>query len=125
MGRRNYTHFFALIFVAVRLILLCLTPRSVLLISRILQTLTLCLVIVTSALHLSMLTHESEVKTFSHALGKGVGSAVAFCLAATVIWPVGALLVYHVRVSDRFLFSVDRKRNSPTGISFCVLTLPR
>lgn len=71
-----------------------------------------------------MLTHETQVKKFSHALGKGVGSAVAFCLAATVIWPVGALLVYHVRVSDR-VFSVDRQRNSPRGISFSVLTLPR
>jgi palmitoyltransferase ZDHHC9/14/18 len=70
-----------------------------------LQTLTLCLVIVTSALHLSMLTHEEQVKTFGDALGKGVGSAVAFCLAATVIWPVGALLVYHVRVSNIFFFS--------------------
>ena len=92
----------------------------------ILQTLTLCLVIVTSALHLSMLTHEEQVKTFGDALGKGVGSAVAFCLAATVIWPVGALLVYHVRVSNLFFFfSLDRQRNSPTGISFSVLTLPR
>jgi palmitoyltransferase ZDHHC9/14/18 len=59
-------------------------------------------VIVTSALHLSILARENDVKTFGHALSKGVGSAIAFCLAATVIWPVGALLVYHVRVSKFF-----------------------
>jgi hypothetical protein len=49
-----------------------------------------------------MLTGEKRVKGFGHALGKGAGSAVAFCLAATVIWPVGALLAYHMRVSDLF-----------------------
>ncbi|KAI0277668.1 DHHC palmitoyltransferase-domain-containing protein [Russula aff. rugulosa BPL654] len=77
VGRRNYTNFFALILVA---------------------TITLCLVIVTSALHLWMLTSEKRVKNFSHALGKGAGSAVAFCLAVIVVWPVGALLGYHVRL---------------------------
>jgi hypothetical protein len=51
-----------------------------------------------------MLTREANVRKFSDALGKGVGSAVAFCLAVTVIWPVGALLVYHMRVSDPFFF---------------------
>jgi hypothetical protein len=53
-----------------------------------------------------MLTSEKRVKNFSHALGKGPGSAVAFCLAVIVVWPVGALLAYHVRVS--VFFSVDR-----------------
>jgi hypothetical protein len=51
-----------------------------------------------------MLTSEKRVKNFSHALGKGTGSAVAFCLAVTVVWPVAALLAYHVRVSDLFIF---------------------
>lgn len=59
--------------------------------------------IVTSALHLWMLTSEKRVKNFSDALGKGAGSAVAFCLAVIVVWPVGALLGYHVRVSVFFL----------------------
>jgi palmitoyltransferase ZDHHC9/14/18 len=49
-----------------------------------------------------MLTSEKRVENFSHALGKGAGSAVAFCLAVTVVWPVGALLAYHMRVSDIF-----------------------
>jgi len=56
-------------------------------------------VIVTSALHLSLLTREDRID-FKHALGKGAGSATAFCLSIMVIWPVGALLMYHVRVSD-------------------------
>jgi hypothetical protein len=51
-----------------------------------------------------MLTSEKRVKNFSHALGKGTGSAVAFCLAVIVVWPVGALLAYHVRVSDIIIF---------------------
>jgi hypothetical protein len=55
-----------------------------------------------------MLTSEKRVKNFSHALGKGAGSVVAFCLAVIVVWPVGALLAYHVRVSDFFSSSVDR-----------------
>lgn len=45
-----------------------------------------------------MLTREDHI-SFAHALGKGAGSATAFCLAITVIWPVAALLMYHVRVS--------------------------
>jgi hypothetical protein len=44
-----------------------------------------------------MLTREEHID-FAHALGKAVGSATAFCLAITVIWPVGALLTYHVRL---------------------------
>jgi len=91
VGRRNYTHFFALILAA---------------------TLTLCLVIVTSALHLSILTREKGVSDFSHALSKGVGSAIAFCLAATVIWPVGALLVYHVRLLCLNVTTIEQIRNS-------------
>ena len=49
-----------------------------------------------------MLAREKRVGNLSKALGKGAGSAVAFCLAVTVIWPVGALLAYHMRVSDLF-----------------------
>jgi palmitoyltransferase ZDHHC9/14/18 len=44
------------------------------------------------------LTREDHI-SFAHALSKGAGSATAFCLAITVIWPVAALLMYHVRVS--------------------------
>jgi len=74
-------------------------------------TLTLCLVIVTSALHLSMLTREDHID-FAHALGKGAGSATAFCLGITVIWPVGALLMYHVRLLYLNVTTIEQIRNS-------------
>ncbi|KAI0256647.1 DHHC palmitoyltransferase-domain-containing protein [Lactifluus subvellereus] len=90
VGRRNYTHFFALILTA---------------------TLTLCLVIVTSALHLSMLTREKHAQ-LRDVLGKGVGSTVAFCLAITVIWPVSALLIYHVRLLYLNVTTIEQIRNS-------------
>jgi palmitoyltransferase ZDHHC9/14/18 len=54
-----------------------------------------------------MLTRERRI-SLGHALGEGAGSAVAFCLAVTVIWPVGALLAYHMRV--RVFSSVDQPR---------------
>jgi len=55
-----------------------------------------------------MLTREDQID-FGHALGKGAGSATAFCLGITVIWPVGALLMYHVRVSSANNFGPTRK----------------
>lgn len=67
------------------------------------QVLTLCLVICTSAFHIYLLIRRDGI-TFSSALRKAPGSAVAFALAIIVIWPVTALLVYHMRVScKRFL----------------------
>ncbi|KAG1891357.1 DHHC palmitoyltransferase-domain-containing protein [Suillus subluteus] len=79
VGRRNYTFFFAFLVSAV---------------------LTLCLVICTSALHLYLLTRRDGIE-FSSALREGAGSAVAFSLAITVIWPVTALLVYHMRIRNQ------------------------
>ncbi|KAG9318549.1 DHHC palmitoyltransferase-domain-containing protein [Chiua virens] len=76
VGRRNYTFFFSFLFSAV---------------------LTLCLVICTSALHLYLLTQKDRVD-FYEALNRGVGSAVAFSLSILVVWPVTALLAYHMRV---------------------------
>lgn len=61
------------------------------------QVLTLCLVICTSAIHLYLLTQKDHVN-FHEALGRGVGSAVAFSLSILVVWPVTALLAYHMRV---------------------------
>jgi len=90
VGRRNYTHFFALILTA---------------------TLTLCLVVITSALHLSLLAREQHAE-LRDVLGKGVGSTVAFCLAITVIWPVSALLVYHVRLLYLNVTTIEQIRNS-------------
>jgi hypothetical protein len=65
-----------------------------------------------------MLTREKRIKDFGHALGKGgAGSAVAFCLAATVIWPVGALLAYHMRVSDLSFLRGPRKKLTELGLA--------
>ncbi|KAI0306624.1 DHHC palmitoyltransferase-domain-containing protein [Multifurca ochricompacta] len=90
VGRRNYTNFFGLILMA---------------------TLTLCLVVATSALHLSLLVREDHVD-FNRALDKGAGSAIAFCLSITVIWPVGALLMYHVRLLYLNVTTIEQIRNS-------------
>src|SRR5436853_6084341 len=69
------------------------------------QTLTLVLIICTSALHLYLLTKQSGVG-FRQALGKGAGSAVAFCMSICVIWPVAALMSYHMRVSGMISFLI-------------------
>jgi len=68
------------------------------------QTTTLILIICTSALHLYLLTRREEIG-FRHALRKGAGSAVAFCMSICVIWPVAALMSYHMRVSEALLFT--------------------
>lgn len=64
------------------------------------QVMTLILVICTTALHLVLLSHKSHM-SFRHAIAtsQGVGSAIAFCLSIILIWPVSALLSYHLRVS--------------------------
>jgi palmitoyltransferase ZDHHC9/14/18 len=61
--------------------------------------------IVTSALHL-YLYNGQEQHSFRHMLlsPMGIGSALAFSLSVIVIWPIGALLLYHVRVSCLYLF---------------------
>lgn len=75
------------------------------------QTLTLILIICTSALHLFFLTREDDLD-FKHALQRGAGSAVAFCLSILVIWPVAALLVYLMRVSIFITIPFVSKRAS-------------
>ncbi|KZV63448.1 zf-DHHC-domain-containing protein [Peniophora sp. CONT] len=76
VGRRNYTTFFALITSG---------------------TLTLIMVIVSSAIHLYLLAQRNSW-SFAHALRTGAGSAVCFSLAIILIFPVSALLFYHVRL---------------------------
>ncbi|KAG6877012.1 hypothetical protein C0993_011073 [Termitomyces sp. T159_Od127] len=96
IGRRNYTSFFAL---------LCAT------------TITLILIVITTAIHLWLLTttpnRSGQTLDFRHALGdrKGVGSAVAFCLSMLVIWPVGALLTYHARLLLLNVTTIEMIRN--------------
>ncbi|KAF8621514.1 hypothetical protein AX15_007743 [Amanita polypyramis BW_CC] len=103
VGRRNYTSFFVLLLTA---------------------TLTLVLVICTSALHLYLLTVQDLI-SFRHALDKAPGSAVAFSMAICVIWPVAALLTYHVRVRRVNLpLSHDTNFDSMTCALFFFLFAP-
>lgn len=64
------------------------------------QVTTLILVICTTALHLYLVAHKFHLG-FRHAIAtsQGIGSAIVFCLAMLVTWPVTALLAYHLRVS--------------------------
>ncbi|KAF7338177.1 Palmitoyltransferase [Mycena venus] len=95
IGRRNYTTFFVLLLSA---------------------TLSLILMIVTAALHLFWLAHRAPAGTprkhvFQHALSHGAGSAVVFCLGIIVIWPVGALLSYHMRLLLLNVTTIEQIRN--------------
>ncbi|TFY77651.1 hypothetical protein EWM64_g6362 [Hericium alpestre] len=89
VGRRNYTYFFAFITSA---------------------ALTLCLVIVTSALHIYLVTRRDHVD-FSHALNEAAGSAVVFSLSIVVVWPVAALLSYHMRLLILNVTTIEQIRN--------------
>ncbi|KAF8969684.1 DHHC palmitoyltransferase-domain-containing protein [Flammula alnicola] len=89
VGRRNYTTFFALLLSA---------------------TTTLVLIICTAALHLYLLTRRDHI-SFRHALSKGAGSAVVFCMSICVIWPVGALLSYHMRLLLLNITTIEQIRN--------------
>ncbi|PFH51750.1 hypothetical protein AMATHDRAFT_141977 [Amanita thiersii Skay4041] len=91
VGRRNYTTFIVLLMSAV---------------------LTLVLVICTSALHLYLLTRTEHVK-FRQALGRAPGSAVAFGMAICIIWPVAALLSYHVRLLVLNTTTIEQASISP------------
>jgi hypothetical protein len=64
------------------------------------QFLAILLMVVTAALHIYFQTRaEYGSKNIRGALsGTGVGSAVVFVVCATVVWPVGTLLGYHIRV---------------------------
>lgn len=89
VGRRNYTSFFVFLLTAV---------------------LTLVLIIVTSALHLYLITAKEHVD-FPRALHLGIGSAVAFALSVVIIWPVTALLVYHLRLLVLNATTIEQIRN--------------
>jgi palmitoyltransferase ZDHHC9/14/18 len=73
------------------------------------QAMTLIYIIATSALHLYFY-HGQEHKSFQETLASpmGIGSAIAFSLSVAVIWPVAALLSYHVRVSSDLCESCRR-----------------
>ncbi|KAJ7021676.1 DHHC palmitoyltransferase-domain-containing protein [Mycena alexandri] len=96
VGRRNYTTFFVL--------LVSLTATAL-------------YVIVTAALHLSFLARWTAAAGgdggggFKHAVRHGAGSAVVFCLTVLVLWPVGALLSYHVRLLLLDVTTLEQIRN--------------
>uniref|UniRef100_A0A8H7Y158 protein S-acyltransferase n=1 Tax=Psilocybe cubensis TaxID=181762 RepID=A0A8H7Y158_PSICU len=83
-------------------------PRS----SHCKMTTTLLLIILTSALHLYFVTRREHID-LAHALrtAQGVGSAVAFALSVCVIWPVGALLSYHMRLLLLNITTIEQIRN--------------
>ena len=70
---------------------------------RLTKVVTLILVICTTAIHLWLLTTRKYGLSFHQALATadGVGSAVAFMITILVVWPVGALFLYHARVRRR------------------------
>ncbi|KZT35075.1 hypothetical protein SISSUDRAFT_1051964 [Sistotremastrum suecicum HHB10207 ss-3] len=89
VGRRNYTSFIVLLLSA---------------------ALTLVMVIITSALHIHFLVSDDGFD-FDQALRHGAGSAVGFCLGIVVIWPVLALMSYHVRLLLFNITTIEQVRN--------------
>lgn len=90
IGRRNYASFI--------IFLTC-------------STLSMCLIICTSALHL-VLQARSENIGFEESLRRGAGSAVVFVISAIVVWPVAGLLGYHSRLLLLNLTTIEQIRNS-------------
>ncbi|KAF8590092.1 zf-DHHC-domain-containing protein, partial [Ramaria rubella] len=89
VGRRNYTSFITFLVAA---------------------SLTLALVIVTAALHLFILTRRNHI-SFRTALSTAPGSAVVFSLGIVVIWPLLALMGYHVRLLLLNITTIEQVRN--------------
>lgn len=88
VGRRTYTSFISFL---------------------IFTFLSLIYSIVWSAIHLYLLTRRQEQRlSFGDALGKNVGSAVSFVLGCLILLPLGALMLYHVRVSGRVSYNAKR-----------------
>ncbi|KZT09632.1 uncharacterized protein LAESUDRAFT_722601 [Laetiporus sulphureus 93-53] len=92
VGKRNYTTFFTFLFSAV---------------------VTLILVICTTAVHLYLLTRAPFHLDFRKALQttQGSGSAAAFMMSILVIWPVLALLLYHLRLLLLNVTTIEQIRN--------------
>ncbi|KAF8891277.1 DHHC palmitoyltransferase-domain-containing protein [Infundibulicybe gibba] len=99
VGRRNYTSFFVLLMSA---------------------TTALILIIITTALHLYFITNpkalhgdgdEDNGMNLRHALSTAPGSAIGFSLSILVIWPVAALLSYHMRLLLLNVTTIEQIRN--------------
>ncbi|EJU05566.1 zf-DHHC-domain-containing protein [Dacryopinax primogenitus] len=87
VGRRNYTTFMTFLMSAV---------------------LTLCYVIVTSALELYSLSFTYD--GFASALRAEPLAGVSFALGIIVIWPMSALLAYHIRLQVLNITTVEQVR---------------
>ncbi|KAJ1309602.1 hypothetical protein OPQ81_006375 [Rhizoctonia solani] len=93
IGRRNYSTF-------ITFLIACF--------------LAILLMAVTAALHIYLQTQPKHgSKSFHKALGgTGVGSAVVFVVCAAVVWPVGTLLGYHIRLLALNVTTIEQLRNS-------------
>ena len=106
VGRRNYTSFLAFLTSAVCWMSLLPLRTGVADVSFCsLQVLTLILYAVTSAVNIGISAHRQA--SFRKALRENIGAAVAFCMALIVIWPILALLTYHMRVRDTTSPSIE------------------
>ncbi|CAE6420972.1 unnamed protein product [Rhizoctonia solani] len=93
IGRRNYSTF-------ITFLIACF--------------LAILLMVITAAMHIYLqTTPEHGSKSFRDALGaSGIGSAVVFVVCAAVIWPVGTLLGYHIRLLALNVTTIEQLRNS-------------
>ncbi|KAH9945871.1 DHHC palmitoyltransferase-domain-containing protein [Epithele typhae] len=91
IGRRNYTLFFTFLFSTV---------------------MTLILMICTTAIHLFLLTSKFHM-SFHSAIStpQGIGSSVTFIVSILVIWPLLALLSYHLRLLLLNVTTIEQIRN--------------
>ncbi|QRV85817.1 hypothetical protein RhiJN_13835 [Ceratobasidium sp. AG-Ba] len=78
------------------------------------QFLAIILIAITAALHIYLQTLPGYGdKTFHEALaGSGGGSAAVFIVCAAVVWPVGTLLGYHVRLLALNITTIEQLRIS-------------
>jgi len=93
VGRRNYTSFITFLIACFFAILL---------------------MAVTAVLHIYLQTTPSHGnKSFHGAVqGTGGGSAAVFIVCAAVVWPVGTLLGYHIRLLALNVTTIEQLRNS-------------
>ncbi|KAF8521569.1 DHHC palmitoyltransferase-domain-containing protein [Hysterangium stoloniferum] len=89
VGRRNYTSFITFIVVA---------------------SITLALVIITSAIHLADVTRQTHI-SFGGALRAAPGSVVVFILGNLIIWPLMSLLAFHVKLLFYNITTIEHLRN--------------
>jgi hypothetical protein len=68
------------------------------------------LIIITSAIHLYLISHNEQT-SFRQALKRAPGSAAVFIMGLLVIWPDLALLSYHIRLLLLNVTTIEQVRN--------------